>query len=197
MQTTPDVFIVESLRFKDEEAGYPEGHFISHVLRLADRNVRYFYIRTRKEFEAVLHQFQESNFRYLHLSCHANESGIALTLDDLSIEELARLLRPVIDKKRVFLSACKLATPELATALMKGSKCYSIVGPSKVIDVDESALFWASVYHIMFRNEVTSMQHKKLQTTVCKASSLFGVSMRFFSRDSSSEHGWQEIDVRA
>jgi len=195
MPTSPNVFIIESLRFEDEKAGYPEGHFISHILRLAGRQVRYFYIRTRKELEEILDQFEDSEFRYLHLSCHANKKGISLTLDDLSIDELAELLRPVIAKKRVFLSACKLATPELATALMKDSDCYSVIGPNKIIDVDESALFWASVYHIIFREDAQSMKRDALRACVSQAGSLFGLKMRYFSRSKTSKQGWDEVNL--
>lgn len=197
MRTTPDVFIIESLRFENEEAGHPEGHFISHILRLAGRQAKYYYIRTRKEFEEILDKFEDSEFRYLHLSCHANKNGIELTLDDLSIDELAELLRPVIDKRRVFLSACQLATPKLATALMRGNECYSVIGPSRTIDVDETALFWASVYHIMFRDEAKSMKRKDLRACVAKTSALFGVKMRYFSRDENSEDGWKELELEA
>lgn len=197
MKTTPDVFIIESLRFKDEEAGYPEGHFLSHILRLSGRKVRYVYIRTRKEFEEVLDQFKDSNFRYLHLSCHSNKSGIALTLDNLSIDELGELLRPVIDKRRVFLSACELATPKLATALLKETDSYSVVGPSRTIDVDESALFWASVYHLMFKNEAKSMKQNDLRDRLAKAAALFNVKMRYFSKEKSAADGWKEISLEA
>lgn len=195
MPTSPDVFIIESLRFEDEEAGFPEGHFISHILRLAGRQVKYYYVRTRKEFEEILDKFEDSEFRYLHLSCHASANGIALTLDNLSINELAQLLRPIIGKRRVFLSACQLATQKLATALMRGTECHSVIGPSHKIDVDETALFWASVYHIMFRNEAESMKRNDLHTCVAKTSALFGVKMRYFTRDEDAEHGWKELEL--
>lgn len=197
MTTTPDVFIIESLRFEDEEAGYPEGHFLSHILRLSGRKVRYVYIRTRAEFEAVLDQFEDSNFRYLHLSCHANKSGIGLTLDDLSLSELGELLRPVIDKRRVFLSACELATPALATELLKDTECYSVIGPSKAIDVDESALFWASVYHLLFRGEASSIKSQALRKHVGKTADLFSVRMRYFKHDASAKGGWREVQLEA
>ena len=32
--TIPEVFIIESLRFRDEEKGYYEGQIISDILRL-------------------------------------------------------------------------------------------------------------------------------------------------------------------
>lgn len=192
---TPDVFIIESLRFEDEEAGWPEGKFLAHILHLAGRRYRYVYIRTKAELDAVIDQFEDSNFRYLHLSCHASAKGIALTLDRVPIAELAEMLAPALEKRRVFLSACKLATPDLATALMKDTGCYSVIGPSTAIDIDASALFWASVYFLMFRDEAKAMKKKDLQRNVQKVAQLFEVSMRYFASDSKSENGWTEVDV--
>jgi hypothetical protein len=70
--TIPEVFIVESLRFHDEEKDYYEGQIISDILRLNKKQSKYYYIRTKKELRAVLDKFRDSNYRYLHLSCHAN-----------------------------------------------------------------------------------------------------------------------------
>jgi hypothetical protein len=192
---TPDVFIIESLRFEDEEAGWPEGKFLAHILQLAGRRYRYVYIRTKAELNAVIDQFEDSNFRYLHLSCHASAKEIALTLDRVPIAELAEMLAPVLGKRRVFLSACELATPDLATALMKDTECYSVIGPSTAIDVDASALFWASVYFLMFRDEAKVMKKKELQRNVQKAAQLFEVSMRYFASDRKSAEGWMEVAI--
>lgn len=193
--STPNVFIIESLKFEDEEAGYHEGHFISHILKLSGREVRYYYIRTKSELEEVLDKFEDSGFRYLHLSCHGNAKGMALTLDSLSIAEMGKLLRPVLDQRRVFLSACELVTPALAAQLLSGTACHSVIGPSEAIDVDEAALFWASVYHLMFRDDAQSMKRRDLRKSVGGAAELFGVSMRYFARSKSSEKGWKEVDV--
>jgi hypothetical protein len=192
---TPDLFIIESLRFEDEELDYPEGKFLAHILRLAGRNVHYYYIRTRAELDAVIDRFEDSDFRYLHLSCHADAKGIELTLDTLTVGELGEMLAPVLRNRRVFLSACELATPELATALMKGSGCFSVIGPSTTIDVDESAVFWASVYFLMYRSDAKVMKRADLRRNVKKAAKLFGVSMRYFARDADAENEWEEVDV--
>lgn len=67
--TIPDVFIIESQDFDDEDKERLEGKFLSHILRLGDKNPKYYYIRTKKEFRKVLKRFKDSNYRYLHLSC--------------------------------------------------------------------------------------------------------------------------------
>jgi hypothetical protein len=117
MATTPDIFIIESLGFEDEEEHRCEGQFLSHLLRLADRKVEYFYIRTRKEFKEVLSRFESSGFRYLHISAHGNSKELCLTLDRMSVESLQEVLAPCLNKKRVFFSACKLVTPALAKSV--------------------------------------------------------------------------------
>ena len=92
MLTKPEVFIVESLRFKDEDKDKFEGKMISHILNLHGKKSRYYYIRTKKELESVIRKFGSSQYRYLHLSCHGNESTMATTLDHVSFKELGAML---------------------------------------------------------------------------------------------------------
>jgi len=193
MITTPDVFIIESLRFDDEENGHLEGKFISHILNLADRKVRYYYIRTRAELEEVLDIFEDSGFRYLHFSCHADENGIALTLDELSIEEMGRALSPLLNKRRIFFSACEIATQKLASVLLKNTGCYSVIGPSKSVGFDEAALFWASLYHLMFKDDITVMKRKHLRCNIQKLSTIFDIGIRYFASSKQAKKGYVEV----
>jgi hypothetical protein len=194
--STPDVFIIESLDFSDERKQRTEGQFIAHVLKLTGIGTKYFYIRTTRELEAVLKRFDKSNYRYLHISCHGTQCkkipiGIALTLDRLSFKELAQLLSPHIRKRRVFFSACQVATEELAEALLVGTGCYSVIGPATDIGFDEAAIYWASLYHIMLRDGDPFMKHKGLRHGVQELSRLFRVNMRYF-RTSKSD-GFKEV----
>jgi hypothetical protein len=71
-RTLASVFIVESVGFADERAGRLEGDILSQILQLSGRTSEYFYIRTKKELEAVLEEFDVSGMHYLHISCHGN-----------------------------------------------------------------------------------------------------------------------------
>ena len=195
MNTTPDVFIIESLRFDDEKRQHCEGSFISHILRLADRRVQYYYIRTRTELEAVLDRFEDSAFRYLHISCHADRKGIELTLDDLDVDKLGALLSPYLENKRVFFSACNLVTPKLARALLKKTGCFSVIGPANAIKFDEAALFWASLYHRMFRNDSMVMKREELQRSLRALTAVFDVNVRYFSASKSAKDGFKQVSV--
>jgi hypothetical protein len=196
MKSTPDVFIVESLSFEDEEASRGEGTFLAHILKLAGRRHKYFYIRTRRELEEVLDRFEDSGFRYLHISCHADPNGIALTLDHLSTVELGEILRPYLDKRRVFFSACELGTRRLARELIRGSGCFSVVAPCRAIGFDDAALFWASLYHLMFRTETEVMKRNDLTRNLRALSDLFDVQMRYFSSEASAPEGFREVPLR-
>jgi hypothetical protein len=193
MTTTPDLFIIESLNFDDEAEGRCEGKFLTHLLRLTERNVKYFYIRTLKEFEEVLEKFEDSNYRYLHISSHGNEKELCLTLDHVEIKNIGSLLAPYLEKRRVFFSACKLASPQLAAALLQRTGCYSVIGPASAIGFDEAAIFWASFYYLMLRDEATGMKFKNIQKNVANLSKLFDIEMRYFRCSESAKVGFVEV----
>src|SRR4051794_29425241 len=123
-KTKPQVFIIESLRFPDEEGDFFEGRRISDMLALSGKECRYFYVRTKTEFEAVLEKFWESEYRYLHLSAHANEDGMDTTLDNIPFADLGVMLEPYLEKRRLFLSACKMSCSRLAKQLIPKTGCY-------------------------------------------------------------------------
>ncbi|SRR5713226_587464 len=194
MTTKPQVFIIESLRFDDEQEDLFEGKVLSQMLKLSGSEPRYVYLRTKQELEEVIDQFEDSSFRYLHFSCHGSSKGIGLTLDHLSFDELAEMLAPCLEKKRVFFSSCKVMNKTLASALLKKTGCYSVIGPSKNINFDRATAFWSSFYHIMLRDEAKSMKRDKLQECTSSLQRLFGVHMRYFSTSKKSAiEGFKEV----
>jgi hypothetical protein len=110
----------------------------------------------------------------------------------MSIPELGAVLAPYVNKRRVFFSACELGNERLAAALLKDTGCYSVVAPAQAIGFDQAALFWASLYHLMFRNEKQVMKQAELTRNLAAASSLFNVRMRYFSSSKSAARGFRE-----
>jgi hypothetical protein len=53
-KTKPEVFIIESLTFEDEENEHFEGRLISKMLALSDKECEYYYIRTKSELTRQL-----------------------------------------------------------------------------------------------------------------------------------------------
>lgn len=182
--TKPNVFIVESLRFDDEEQKLFEGRLISEILRLNNKDRIYYYIRTRAEFEEILDRFEDSGFRYLHLSCHGDAKYMATTLDQIPLVELGQMLRPYMEDRRLFVSSCDMTNASLAQSLIPGSGCYSIIGPSKKIYFADAAILWASFYHLMFKRNEHAMKRKTLLAELKNLSRVFHVPMNYFSMDS-------------
>jgi hypothetical protein len=186
MKTKPEVFVIESLRFQDENRDRFEGKMITHILNLHEKRSQYFYIRTKKELKAVLKKFGESAYRYLHLSCHGNSIEMATTLDLVKFAELGSMLNPYLEKRRVFVSACEMVNDTLAKTIIPDTGCYSIIGPCKPIAFSDAAIFWSALYHLMFRCDDTAMKRVDLLRYIDSISKLLQVDISYFSASRSN-----------
>lgn len=193
MATVPDVFIIESLGPDDEGNGRFEGSIISNMLRFHGKNPRYRYVRTREEFEGALIEFGQSNYRYLHLSAHGDKDGMITTnLDEIDFDELSDLLKPHLEEKRLFLSACSMVHEDFAAHLIPNTRCYSVIGPDDDVEFHKAAIFWASVYHLMFSVDSERFTRLRLKEMLGRASHLFDVRIRYFSRFAPLKKGYRE-----
>jgi hypothetical protein len=179
--TKPEVFIIESVKF-DEEETYLEGEMISRSLRMSLKNPIYRYVRTKKELTHFLQEFRQSDYRYLHISCHGNDHGISTTLDKIRSQELAEMVGPLLKGRRLFLSTCKATTRELADAVFSNGECYSLVGPVGKINFDDSVVFWTSFYHVMFKTDDRKMVLSHLKKNLTKSAKLVNEKMNLFVR---------------
>jgi hypothetical protein len=190
--THPKVFIIESLDFKDEKNGHFEGEVISKILNFSSIEHKYYYIRTRQEFEHVIGLFKKSKYRYLHISCHGNSNALYTTLDEIPFNELELIFEDALDNKRLFLSACSVTNSKLADVVLKDTNCYSLIGPAKDINMDDAAIFWAAFYQIMFKKNPKGMNKARLENTLQSLLSAFEVPIKYYSASESSKRGWIE-----
>jgi len=193
--TKPGVFIIESLTIQNEQDERYEGQLISDILSLNQIASQYYYIRTEKEFEHVLGIFYNSEYRYLHLSCHGDTSTIQLTLDNISYKQLSKHLESNLYKKRLFLSACEATTDSLVKEIMPRSGCYSVIGPLNTIQFRDSAISWASFYYLMFRNNRKSMLRKDLIKGLQKTVNAFEQPMNYFSTSRKNTFGYKKLAI--
>lgn len=194
--TKPRLFIIETLRLSDEREDLFEGGHLSKILRLSGSRSRYMYLRTKRELEEAIDLFEDSDYRYLHISCHGGKSGIDLTFDDLSFEELGQMLKPCLDGKRVFFSSCSVMNDRCAQSLLPGSGCYSVIGPSRNIAFDRATVFWSGFYHLLLRDKATSIKHDDLNETVSRLQSVFGVHMRYYRASKTVDRGFVRVQLK-
>ena len=191
--TIADVYIIESLDPDDEGNGRFEGAFLSHVLRLHGKEPKYKYVRTRAEFERAIRMFAASGYRYLHLSCHGDAEGLCTTnQEEVDYDELAELLIPCMHEKRLFISACKMVHKDLAKALLPSSGCFSIVGPTMNIAFTDSAVVWASVYHLAFSEDADRITRNSLREKLKQACKLFDVEFAYFAKTRTNKRGYTD-----
>lgn len=178
--TKPEVFIIESLRFDEEEA-YQEGRMIAQSLKMSLKDPIYRYVRTKLELQHFVDEFEDSNYRYLHISCHGNKSGISTTLDDLSIDEFASIVGPSLDQKRLFLSTCQASNVKMAKAIFSKGGCTSLAGPLNKINFDDSVILWTAFYHLMFKANTRTMRKDEIKKTISSVASLLDEKVNFFA----------------
>ena len=184
--THPKVFIIESLSFEDEKKDLFEGKILSAILKLSKIESQYFYIRTKKELKEVIEMFNNSDYRYLHISCHGGNDSICMTLDDIPYAEFGNILKYSLYNKRLFLSACSSVNIKLAQSIIPSSDCYSIIGPEDEIAFRDATIMWASFYHLMFNENSKNMLREGLMKNLQKVVDTFGETLNYYSRSAQS-----------
>lgn len=179
--TKPDVFIIESLRLDDEKEGFFEGRALKRILNFSGKKVSYYYIRTKKELKEIMVLFEKSNYRYLHISCHGANDAMSTTFDRIPFEELAQIFNPFLEGKRLFFSTCSMVNINLAKFIINRTGCYSILGPVDEVAFDRAAIFWATFYHLMLRDNAKYMKKDEIIKNAKAASELFGIKLNYYS----------------
>ena len=173
-QTRPGVFIIESLRFKDEKVKRFEGQILRDVLTLSGKEVEYCYVRTWKELtDDIFQRFYDSGLRYLHLSCHGNPRHVCLTLDDVPFEEFGEEIQHYLYKRRLFVSACEVVNERFSKAVNPNDECYSVIGPRDEIRFDDATVIWTSFYHLMLR-DAKVMRAADIRAALKRLEAMFG-----------------------
>ena len=192
--TRPELFIIESLTLEDEQAGRQEGEILARMLRLSGKaDTKYYYIRTERELDEIIDLFDESEYRYLHFSCHANSREMGTTFDTISYAALGTMLKPCLKGRRVFTSACEMANNALAGELLKDTGCYSLIGPTAKINFDDSAAFWVTFYHLLFKQDQRRMKHRDIEFYVAELSTLFNEPVAYFRKNDAITKGYSRV----
>ena len=175
------IFIIESMDAQNEAQGKLDGVALKTILDLCGIPNEYIYIRTFRELEHAMDLFKQSNFGFLHISCHGNEDGICLTLEDVRFDELGKIMGPHLKYRRLFLSACKASCFSLAEQFIPRHHCYSVMGPTDTIDYDKAAIFWSSYYYLMYRDNQERMWQKDIIPTLENITQTFSEKLSYFS----------------
>lgn len=193
--TKPEVFILESLSSKDENAKRFEGRVLEEMLRLAGKNPKYYYFQSKEELTHLAGLYRQSQYRYLHISSHASDSTIGLTNDTLTYEEFSAYFSGHLKLRRLFFSACQAGNRRFIDAIKTNNKgMHSLVAPAEDIQFDHAAALWSAFYVSMFTTSENSMKHSHIKDKLQSLAGLFPVDFYFASYFAKSD-SWKEQTI--
>lgn len=168
--TNPEVFIIESLPDADPH----DGKVLFDILTMMGKKPIYREVKDADDFEVALEEYKVSQYRFLHISCHGNESQIAFKngmVDYLGFGNLfANHRLPVT---RIFFSACCLGNPDLAKAIISSNTAiHSVTAPRHPIAFTCSLVSWSVFYTKAFNWNENGISEKTILMTMRQISNL-------------------------
>ena len=178
--TKPEVFIIESLYPEDEVQNRFEGRTLANLLRLSGKSPRYFYFHDNAELPYIIALFRQSQYRYLHFSCHGDATDVITRSGNIPYMEFSNLFKGHLQLRRVFFSACELGN-ELFTEVMGGNNkgMHSIVAPAERIFFAQAAAIYHTLYLSLFAKDKKNMSHHEIISKLKSITPLFPVSFHF------------------
>ncbi len=186
--TKPEVFIIESLRLDDKINQRYEGRRIHDILVMSGKQPKYHYFHDSKELPHLLELFKQSNYRFLHFSCHAALDKVMTENDAISYIEFSKLLSGYLKLRRAFFSACELGNEIFTLSLASLNKgMHSVTAPAEKIQFDHAAAIWSSFYVSVFSANSKKMKHSDIVSRLNVLCTLFPVDMHFSGYDSRAD----------
>ncbi|MEZ2339371.1 hypothetical protein AB6735_27250 [Mucilaginibacter sp. RCC_168] len=189
--TVYGVFILESLKHDD----YFDGENLFSIFNLSNIPTEYHWIDSKSHLRELLRDFRKSKFRYLYLSCHADEYGIEVNGDDVSNHELQKFTGNLTDI-RIFMSACKGGNDRLAKLMISKSNILSLIGSPTDLDMDKAAVFWPSFFYVMKEIDEKKMNRMMISKTLKKLVDIFNTPINYYSKISNDKNFMRRLKIR-
>jgi hypothetical protein len=177
-ETYPEVFIIESLTTADEHAKRFEGLQLCEILRMAGQNPKYIYFQEESELQHIIPLFYQSQYRFLHFSCHGNDTEFLLCGGKLSYDSFADHFENALFFRRLFISACSTGNKSLLEkVLAKNHDLHSLVAPSIDLQCNHALIMWSALYTSLIEKNVKGINSRDLYDTLQKLVNLFPLSL--------------------
>lgn len=192
--TQPETFILESLSPDDEANQRLDGKVLYEVLRLQGKNPIYYYFRTQTELIRFADIFRQSGYRYLHLSCHGDETKLQFTFGQTDYETFAKIFEKKLNNRRLFISGCSLGNSVFADALFaKSGGMYSVTAPTKKVFFSQTTSFWPAFYYMMHAWDSTAMKQERLRPVLERLTEIFEMPLAHYRKNSAKKGAVDEL----
>jgi hypothetical protein len=183
--TIPEVFIIESLTDDDEKEKRYEGQILYDMLRLAGKDPQYAYIKKESQLQHIVGLFRESQYRFLHISSHANKTHIGMKFGNLTYDQFSSIFEGHLQLRKLFFSACEVGNESFINSMSKkNNSMHSIVAPTNKIQFDHAAAIWSALYTSLFAEKTDSMKGVDIEKRLRTLKGLFPVEFFFGTFDS-------------
>jgi hypothetical protein len=196
--TKPETFILESLSEDDEKDQRLDGKVLYEVLRLQGKKPIYFYFRTQTELIRFAEIFHKSEYRYLHLSCHGNDTHLQFTFGQTDYETFANIFEDKLNNRRLFISGCSLGNFDFAKAVFaKSGGLYSVTAPTRKVFFSQTTSFWPAFYYMMHAWDNSTMKKKRLQDVLARLAQIFEMPMAHYFKNTGKQGAVDEQIFKA
>jgi hypothetical protein len=186
--TKPETFILESLNEDDEANQRLDGKVLYEVLRLQGKKPIYYYFRTQTELVRFADIFRQSGYRYLHLSCHGNETHLQFTFGQTDYAMFASIFEKKLNNRRLFIAGCTLGNFEFAKALFgKNGGMYSVTAPTKKVFFSQTTSFWPAFYYMMHAWDTSAMKKGRLHYVLTRLTQIFEMPMAHYFKNTDKQ----------
>lgn len=146
------IFIAESVGAADFYTGRTDGRAAQEVIKLHQTRCEYRVVLDRTRLRQAVRDAAEGDFDVFHLSCHGDEDGVRLSDGtDLDWGELAKVLQPLADdKKLLVMASCSGGYAGLTKALKSSKAVFGYVFGSTAetgVSFTHSCLAWSVLYN--------------------------------------------------
>ena len=184
-KSVAEVFIIESLGADDVNNNRCDGKILESQLKLLGSKPKYRYVLNLSDLRKALLEFDKSEYRFLHMSCHGSEDKVFLAADQNgeTYEEFSRCFAGFTALSRITFSACRLGNYKLFDTFFGLNKgVQSLAAPIKDLPFQSASLYWAAFYTKLMDECRSSNNHVHrdfIEYIVPRLSRALGVSMRF------------------
>ena len=186
--TKAETFILESLSEDDELNQRLDGKVLYEVLRLQGKKPVYYYFRTQTELIRFSDIFRQSGYRYLHLSCHGNDSQLLFTFGQTDYDLFASIFEGKLNNRRLFISGCNLGNIEFAKAVFsKSGGMYSVTAPTRKVFFSQTTAFWPAFYYMMHAWDNSARKKQRLEHVLQRLSQIFEIPMAHYFKNTGKQ----------
>jgi hypothetical protein len=175
MELFHDFYIIESLKDGDVE----DGLIFNEALDSIKKVPKYKNVKNIEEFKDALKDFENSRYKYLLISSHADEENLQLTDEDINAEDFEDF-EIKFDQRRIFMSTCYGGSFLFAKYFIRNG-AYSVVGtPDKLKQIVAIGM-WPTMLIVFERLSNTILKFSELNKTMRLMSEVYQINLHYYS----------------